>query len=91
MEAMLSLVLPFALMFGLMYFLLILPEKKRTKKYNEMISAIAKNDEIITRGGIMGRVVIVEDDYVVIESSAERTKLKISKSGIATKINKVEE
>lgn len=91
MEAMLSLVLPFALMFGLMYFLLILPEKKRTKKYNEMISAIAKNDEIITRGGIMGRVVIVEDEYVVIESSAERTKLKISKSGIATKINKVEE
>lgn len=91
MEAMLSLVLPFALMFGLMYFLLILPEKKRTKKYNEMISAIEKNDEIITRGGIMGRVVIVEDDYVVIESSAERTKLKISKSGIATKINKVEE
>ena len=74
-----------------MYFLLILPEKKRTKKYNEMISAIEKNDEIITRGGIMGRVVIVEDDYVVIESSAERTKLKISKTGIATKINKVEE
>lgn len=90
MEAILSLVLPFALMFGLMYFLLILPEKKRTKKYNEMISAIEKNDEIITRGGIMGRVVIVEDDYVVIESSAERTKLKISKSGIATKVNKVE-
>lgn len=91
MEAILSIVLPFALMFGLMYFLLILPEKKRTKKYNEMISAIEKNDEIITRGGIMGRVVIVEDDYVVIESSAERTKLKISKTGIATKINKVEE
>lgn len=91
MEAILSLVLPFALMFGLMYFLLILPEKKRTKKYNEMISAIEKNDEIITRGGIMGRVVIVEEDYVVIESSAERTKLKISKSGIATKVNKVEE
>ena len=74
-----------------MYFLLILPEKKRTKKYNEMISAIEKNDEIITRGGIMGRVVIVEDDYVVIESSAERTKLKISKTGIATKVNKIEE
>ena len=91
MEAILSLVLPFALMFGLMYFLLILPEKKRTKKYNEMISAIEKNDEIVTRGGIMGKVVIVEDDYVVIESSAERTKLKISKSGIATKVNKIEE
>ncbi|MDV4152224.1 preprotein translocase subunit YajC [Clostridium sp. AL.422] len=91
MEAILSLVLPFALMFGLMYFLLILPEKKRTKKYNEMVSALEKNDEIVTRGGIMGKIIIVEDDYVVIETSAERTKLKITKNGIATKVNKVAE
>jgi len=91
MEAILSIVLPFALMFGLMYFLLILPEKKRTKKYNEMLSALEKNDEIVTRGGIMGKIIIVEDDYVIIESSAERTKLKISKNGIATKVNKVQE
>ena len=91
MEAILSIVIPFALMFGLMYFLLILPEKKRTKKYNEMITALEKNDEIVTRGGIMGKIIIVEDDYVIIESSAERTKLKISKNGIATKVNKVEE
>ena len=90
MEAILSLVVLFALMFGLMYFLLILPEKKRTKKYNEMVSALQKNDEIVTRGGIMGKIIIVEDDYVVIETSAERTKLKITKNGIATKINKVE-
>ena len=91
MQVILSLVLPFALMFGLMYFLLIRPEKKRTQKYNEMLSALQKNDEIITRGGIMGKIIIVEDEYVIIESSAERTKLKISKNGIATKVNKVEE
>ena len=91
MEAILSLVVPFALMFALMYFLIILPEKKRTKKYNDMVSALEKNDEIVTRGGIMGKIIIVEDDYVIIESSAERTKLKISKNGIATKVNKVEE
>lgn len=91
MEAILSLVVPFALMFALMYFLLILPEKKRTKKYNEMVSALEKNDEIVTRGGIMGKIVIVEDDYVVIETSAERTKLRITKNGIASKINKTEE
>ncbi|MCF0147700.1 MAG: preprotein translocase subunit YajC [Clostridium sp.] len=91
MEAILSLVVPFALMFALMYFLLILPEKKRTKKYNEMVSALEKNDEIVTRGGIMGKIIIVEDDYVVIETSAERTKLRITKNGIASKINKTEE
>ena len=91
MEAILSLVVPFALMFALMYFLLILPEKKRTKKYNEMVSALEKNDEIDTRGGIMGKIIIVEDDYVVIETSADRTKLRITKNGIASKINKTEE
>ena len=78
-------------MFALMYFLLILPEKKRTKKYNEMVSALEKNDEIVTRGGILGKIVIVEDDYVVIETSAERTKLRITKNGIASKINKAAE
>ena len=91
MAQILSLVVPFVLMFGLMYFLLILPEKKRTKKYNEMLSALEKNDEIVTRGGIMGKIIIVEEDYVIIENSAERTKLKISKNGIASKVNKVTE
>ena len=91
MAQILSLVVPFVLMFGLMYFLLILPEKKRTKKYNEMLSALEKNDEIVTRGWIMGKIIIVEEDYVIIETSAERTKLKISKNGIASKVNKVTE
>ena len=91
MAQILSLVVPFVLMFGLMYFLLILPEKKRTKKYNEMLTAMEKNDEIVTRGGIMGKIIIVEEDYVIIETSAERTKLKISKNGIASKVNKVTE
>ncbi|WP_278600606.1 preprotein translocase subunit YajC [Clostridium tertium] len=91
MAQILSLVVPFVLMFGLMYFLLILPEKKRTKKYNEMLSALEKNDEIVTRGGIMGKIIIVEEDYVIVETSAERTKLKISKNGIASKVNKVTE
>lgn len=84
----LSIVLPFALMFGIMYFLLILPEKKRNKKYNEMISSLEKNDEIVTRGGIMGKIIIVEENYVILETSAERTKLKVTKNGIATKVNK---
>lgn len=79
---------PLILMFGLMYVLLILPEKKRTKKYNEMMSTLKVNDEVLTRGGIMGRIITVEDEYFVIETSTARTKLKITKNGIASKINK---
>ena len=91
MAQLLATILPLVAMFAIMYFLLILPEKKRTKKYNEMVSALEKNDEIVTRGGILGKIVIVEDDYVVIETSAERTKLRITKNGIASKINKAAE
>ena len=91
MEMFLSLVVPFGLMFLLMYFLLILPEKKRTKKYNEMLSSLDKNDEVVTRGGIIGKIIKVEEDHVVIETSAERTKIKLYKTGIATKVNKSEQ
>ena len=91
MEMFLSLVVPFGLMFLLMYFLLILPEKKRTKKYKEMLSSLDKNDEVVTRGGIIGKIIKVEEDHVVIETSAERTKIKLSKTGIATKVNKSEQ
>lgn len=84
-----SVILPFVAMLGIMYLFLILPEKKRTKKYNEMLASLQKNDEIITRGGVIGKIVIVEENHVIIETSAERTKLKISKTGIATKVNKV--
>ncbi|MGL5087803.1 MAG: preprotein translocase subunit YajC [Clostridium sp.] len=79
---------PFILMFGLMYLLLILPEKKRTKKYNNMMSSLQVNDEVLTRGGIMGRIVTCEEEYFIIETSTARTKLKIVKNGIASKINK---
>ncbi|AYE35486.1 MAG: preprotein translocase subunit YajC [Clostridium septicum] len=80
--------LPIILMFGLMYLLLILPEKKRNKKYNEMLSQLEKNDEVMTRGGIIGKIIIIEENNVIIETSAERTKIKVSKTGIATKLNK---
>ncbi|ATD56981.1 preprotein translocase subunit YajC [Clostridium chauvoei] len=83
--------MPIILMFGLMYLLLILPEKKINKKYNQMLTELKKNDEIMTRGGIIGKIIIIEENNVIIETSAERTKIKISKTGIATKLNKDEE
>lgn len=88
MPQMLVSLAPLVLMFGLMYLLLILPEKKRTKKYNEMMAALKVNDEVLTRGGIMGRIVTCEEEYVVIETSTARTKLKVTRNGIASKINK---
>lgn len=86
----LILILPFLGMFLIMYLLFILPEKKRNKIYKEMISNLQKNDEIITKGGIIGKIIIINDDSLVIESSQEKTRLKITKTAVATKLNKKE-
>ena len=69
--------------FAVFYFVLFLPQKKQEKKQRAMIDAIKPGDEIITIGGIYGKVQTVKDDYVVIESTADKTKIKLAKSSIS--------
>ncbi|EPS52881.1 preprotein translocase subunit YajC [Clostridium botulinum] len=69
-------------MLGLFYVMVFLPEKKRKKKYNEMLNSISVNDEVITRGGIIGKIVNIKEDYVIIQTGPDRVKVQISKSGI---------
>ena len=65
MAQLLATILPLVAMFAIMYFLLILPEKKRTKKYNTMLSELKVNDQVLTRGGIVGKIITIEDDQMV--------------------------
>ncbi|WP_029699431.1 preprotein translocase subunit YajC [Clostridium sp. Ade.TY] len=83
-------ILPLILIFGLFFFMIIMPEKKRKKQYGQMMDSLKVNDEIMTRGGIVGKIVQMTDEHVVIETSSERTKIKLVKNSIATKINKEE-
>ena len=80
--------LPLVAMFAIMYFLLILPEKKRTKKYNEMLSALKVNDEVLTRGGIIGKIITIDEDQMVIQSGPDRVRFRVTKNSIAQKLNK---
>ncbi len=75
--------LPMIIIFVVFYFILIVPQKKQEKKQRAMIDALVPGDEIVTIGGIYGNVVSVKDDAVVIESSADRTKIKIAKSSVS--------
>lgn len=77
---------PFILMFVVFYFILILPEKKRKKKYDEMLNELKVNEKVITRGGIVGRIIKVNDETIVIETSADRTKIELTKQGISSKV-----
>ena len=76
------------LLFVVFYLMLFLPEKKRKKKYDEMLSGLKVNDEIMTRGGIIGKIVSLDDENIVVETSSDRTKLKLTKNSVANKIYK---
>ena len=82
--ASLSPIIIMGVMFVAMYFLMIRPQKKRQKEEQNMRDSIQIGDEITTIGGIMGRVVTVKDDSIVIETGADRTKLRFQKWAIQT-------
>lgn len=88
MSPMLLQILPIVAIFVLFFFMIIMPEKKRKKQYSQMMDSLGLNDEIMTRGGIIGKIVQMDDEHVVIETSSDRTKIKLVRNSIASKINK---
>ena len=87
-QALIQIVIPFAAMFAIMYFLLILPEKKRSKKYNNMLAELQVNDEVLTRGGIVGKIITIDEDQLVIQSGPDRVRIRVTKNSVAQKITK---
>jgi preprotein translocase subunit YajC len=73
--------LPIILMFVVLYFLMIRPQMKRQKEQKAMIEAIAKGDEVVTAGGVVGKVAKVSDAYVTLEVS-EGTEIVIQKASV---------
>ena len=79
--------LPLILMFVVMYFLMIRPQQKRAKEQKQMMDALAKGDEVVTAGGILGKVSKVSDTYVTIEVAAN-TDVVVQKHAITTLLPK---
>lgn len=70
------------LFLAIFYFLMIRPENKRKKAAEEMRSKMAVGDNITTIGGLVGKVVHVDDKYVVFETGEDRVRIKIQKSAV---------
>ena len=62
--------LPFILMFAVLYFVMIRPQMRKQKEHRAMIDALAKGDEVVAGGGIMGRVARITEQYVYVEIAA---------------------
>ena len=68
--------------FALMYFVMIRPQRKKQKEEQAMRDNLSIGDEITTIGGIMGRVVTVKEDSIIIETGADRTKLRLLRTAV---------
>lgn len=76
--------LPFVFIFGIFYFLVILPQKKQKQQLQDMITQLKINDEIVTNGGLIGKIKEVKDTSFIIVS-AEKSFLEIGKSAVVGK------
>ena len=79
--------LPLIIIFIIFYFLLIRPQSKRAKEHRAMVDALAKGDEVVTNGGIIGRITHVAEGYATIEI-ADNVSVKIQRTAITALLPK---
>lgn len=76
--------LPFVFIFGIFYFLVILPQKRQRQQLQEMITQLRINDEIVTNGGVIGKIKEIKDTSFIIQS-AEKSFIEIGKQAVVGK------
>ena len=75
--------IPIILIFVVMYFFMIRPQKKQEKEANRMRDELTVGDEITTIGGIIGKVVSIKDETLVLETTKDRTRIRILKTAVS--------
>jgi len=78
---------PFIILFIVFYFLLIRPQSKRAKEHKKMVSALSKGDEVLTQGGIYGKIVEVGETHIEVEL-ANNLQVKVQREAIASLLPK---
>ncbi len=74
---------PMILIFVAMYFILIRPQQKKMKMHQQMVASLAKGDEVTTNGGILGKIVALDDSFVTVEI-AQNVTIKLQRGAVAT-------
>lgn len=81
---------PLILIFGIMYFLLIRPQQKKVKEHAAMVGALRRGDQVVTQGGLIGKVTKVKDDNEIEVELTEGVKVRVVQSTIAQVLSKTE-
>ncbi|WP_306152332.1 preprotein translocase subunit YajC [Roseovarius sp. MMSF_3281] len=82
--------IPLILIFAIMYFLLIRPQQKKLKEHKAMVEALRRGDQVITQGGLIGKVSKVKDEDEIEVDLAEGVRVRVVKSTIAQVLSKTE-
>jgi preprotein translocase subunit YajC len=79
--------LPIILMFVVLWFLMIRPQMKKSKEHKTMVESLAKGDEVVTQGGVAGKVTKVGESYIGLEI-ADNVEISVQKAAVATVLPK---
>lgn len=86
-----GMIIYFVVIIAVFYFLLIRPQKKQEKRTREMLAALKVGDEVISIGGIKGKIRKIKDDFVVIETGADKTPIEFERNAIKLVLTKDEQ
>ncbi|MBT8061150.1 MAG: preprotein translocase subunit YajC [Xanthomonadales bacterium] len=75
--------LPLILIFAVFYFMLIRPQMKRAKEHRKMVSELAKGDEVVTNGGLLGKITDINDSFVTLQL-ADSVEIKLQRHAVAS-------
>ena len=79
---------PLLLIFLIMYFIIIRPQQKKAKEHNLMVNALKRGDQILTQGGIIGKVSKIKDESEIEVEISANTKVRVMRSTVVNVINK---
>ncbi|NNU81865.1 preprotein translocase subunit YajC [Halovulum dunhuangense] len=82
--------IPIILIFAIMYFLMIRPQQKKIKQHQAMVAALRRGDQIVTQGGVIGKVTKVKEDGEIEVEIAPEVKIRVVKSTVAQVLSKTE-
>lgn len=82
--------IPLILIFAIMYFLLIRPQQKKMKEHQNMVNSLRRGDQVVTQGGLIGKVTKVKDDNEIEVEIADGVKVRVVQATIAQVLNKTE-
>jgi preprotein translocase subunit YajC len=75
---------PLILIFGIFYFLLIMPQQRRQKKWQQMLSELKTGDKVVTSGGMRGTIVALREDYVHLRVPPDNLRIEVTRASVTS-------